>query len=87
MPNSLTLVELMLKPEVVYNILDALYENTYNKPEDNVEAIQCIERAMEQQELPLERGTYEEQIASVSNQPSSDEWRDIDVVFPIPVGH
>ena len=87
-PNSITLVELLVRPEVVYTILDALYEDTYNTPEDNMDAIRVIEKAMKEQEFPLERGTFEEQIQVSSNQsPEMTEWHDIDVVFPLPVGH
>lgn len=87
-PTSITLVELLVRPEVVYTILDALYEDTYNTPEDNIDAIRVIEKAMQDQEFPLERGTFEEQIQVSSNQsPEMTEWYDIDVVFPLPVGH
>lgn len=81
--SSLTLVELMPTPEMVYTILDALYRDYSDTPEQDLDAIRYIEKRLVEQDLPLSRGEYEGDIKS----PEYNEWKDIDVVFPIPAGH
>ena len=85
--SSLTLVEMMPTPEMVYTILDALYQDDSNTPEDDLDAIRYIEKQLIAQELPLTREEYEESMRIPTVSPEYQEWKDIDVVFPIPVGH
>lgn len=81
--SSLTLVELMPTPEMVYTILDALYRDYSDTPDEDLDAIRYIEKHLVEQGLPLTRDEYVSDIKS----PEYNEWKDIDVVFPIPVGH
>lgn len=81
--SSLTLVELMPTPEMVYTILDALYRDYSDTPEQDLDAIRYIEKRLVEQDLPLDRSEYEGDIKS----PEYNEWKDVNVVFPIPVGH
>lgn len=81
--SSLTLVELMPTPEMVYTILDALYREYSDTPDEDLDAIRYIEKQLVAQDLPLTRDEYSSDIKS----PEYNEWKDIDVVFPIPVGH
>lgn len=85
--SSLTLVDLMPTPEMVYTILDALYADDSLNPDDDLDAIRYIEKRLVEQDLPLTREEYEESIKSPADSLHNDDWQDIDVVFPIPVGH
>ena len=81
--SSITLVEMMPTPEMVYTMLDALYRDYSDTPEQDLDAIRYIEKQLIAQDLPLTRDEYEGDIKS----PEYNEWKDVDVVFPIPVGH
>lgn len=57
--SPLTLVDCALEPKMVYDILDALYENVVNKPEDNWDAITYLEDRLLDLDLPLAREVWE----------------------------
>jgi hypothetical protein len=75
MATSLTLVDVALEPEMIYNILDALYDDTYNNALDNLDAINYLEARLLDNDLPLERETYEETIKS----PEYSSWREFNI--------
>jgi hypothetical protein len=73
----------MPTPEMVYTILDALYREYSDTPDEDLDAIRYIEKRLAEQDLPLTRDEY----AGAIKSPEYNEWKDIDVIFPIPVGH
>jgi hypothetical protein len=75
MATSLTLVDVSLEPEMIYNILDALYDDTYNNALDNLDAINYLESRLMDADLPLSRETYEDTIKS----PEYVEWREVNI--------
>jgi hypothetical protein len=75
MATSLTLVDCSLDPEMIYNILDALYSDTYNEPLNNLDIINYLEGRLMDADLPLDRTVYEEQLVSVDYQ----TWREFNI--------
>jgi hypothetical protein len=67
--SSLTLVEMAPTPELVYLLLDTLYEtNGLYEPEATLEAIQYLESKLVECGLPVELEEYETTIQSPENE-------------------
>jgi hypothetical protein len=67
--NSLTLVEMTPTPELVYLLLDTLYEtNGLYEPEATLEAIQYLEGKLVECGLPVALEDYETTIQSPENE-------------------
>lgn len=67
--NSLTLVEMAPRPELVYLLLDTLYEtNGLYEPEATLEAIQYLESKLIECGLPVALEEYETTIQSPENE-------------------
>lgn len=67
--NSLTLVEMTPRPELVYLLLDTLYEtNGLYEPEATLEAIQYLESKLIECGLPVALEEYETTIQSPENE-------------------
>lgn len=79
MASPLTLVDMYLEPKVIYTILDALYEDTYNTPEDNMEVIDYLEGRLMDLDLPLNRDAYD----SESKSPENNTWKQVSI-FQVP---
>jgi hypothetical protein len=75
MTTSLTLIDCSLEPTMIYNILDALYSDSYNEPLDNLDIINYLEGRLMDADLPLDRTIYEEQLVSVDYQ----TWREFNI--------
>jgi len=68
-PSSLTLVEMTPTPELVYLLLDTLYEtNGLYEPEATLDAIQYLESKLVECGLPVALEDYESQIQSPENE-------------------
>lgn len=70
--SPLLLVDCALDPKMVYDILDALYENVVNKPEDNWEAITYLEDRLLDLNMPLAREVYE---TEVGVHPENEQYK------------
>lgn len=79
MTSPLTLVDAYLEPRIIYTILDALYDDTFNKPEDNMEAIDYLEGRLMDLDLPLNRESYE----SETHSPENNVWKSVSI-FQVP---
>jgi hypothetical protein len=67
--SSLTLVEMAPTPELVYLLLDTLYEtNGLYEPEATLEAIQYLESKLVECGLPVALEEYETTIQSPENE-------------------
>ena len=67
--SSLTLVEMAPTPELVYLLLDTLYEtNGLYEPEATLEAIQYLENKLVECGLPVALEEYESEIQSPENE-------------------
>jgi hypothetical protein len=67
--SSLTLVEMTPRPEMVYLLLDTLYEtNGLYEPEATLEAIQYLESKLVECGLPVALEEYESGIQSPENE-------------------
>lgn len=67
--NSLTLVEMTPTPELVYLLLDTLYEtNGLYEPEATLDAIQYLEGKLVECGLPVALEDYETTIQSPENE-------------------
>jgi len=67
--SSLTLVEMAPRPELVYLLLDTLYEtNGLYEPEATLDAIQYLEGKLVECGLPVALEDYESQIQSPENE-------------------
>jgi hypothetical protein len=77
--SSLTLVEMAPRPELVYLLIDALYEtNGLYEPEATKDAIDYLESKLVECGLPVSQEDYEETIQSPENEQYKrlSLWRD-----------
>jgi hypothetical protein len=76
MATSLTLVDVALEPEMVYTILDALYESVEFSGVEAWDTITYLEDRLLDADLPIAREVYEEQIKSPDFNPG---WREVSI--------
>jgi hypothetical protein len=57
---------------MVYNILDAMYDNEVNKPDDNWSVITYLEDRLLDLDLPLAREEWE---TNVTSHPENEQYK------------
>ncbi len=71
--NTVTLVQPMLTPDMVYLILDELYEGQVNDPDAVMEVITQLEYHLVELGLPIDREDYED--GSYLDHPENEQYK------------